>query len=70
MGELVPFGQPWRMGANEAAAIHLPFAAEVGVVDLEPGSYSIYSVPGDDAGHLVLEWEHTRVEIPIQKKGM
>jgi len=51
MGELVPFGQPWRMGANEAAAIHLPFAAEVGVVDLEPGSYSqarIEKAPGAD----------------------
>ena len=123
MGELVPFGQPWRMGANEAAAIHLPFAAEVGGVDLESGSYSIYAVPGDgewkfvlnsnferwgipiddevmgtdvgsftrfveasdemveqftigwhahgdDAGHLVLEWEHTRVEIPVHMGGM
>ena len=123
MGELVPFGQPWRLGANEATAIHLPFAAEVGGVRLEPGSYSIYAVPGEkeweiflnrnferwgipindeitaenvgsftrpaeategmveqltfgwmahgaDMGHLVMEWERTRVDIPIQKAGM
>jgi hypothetical protein len=123
MGELVPFGQPWRLGANEATAIHLPFAAEVGGVPLDPGSYSIYAVPGEnewefflnrnfqrwgipineeitgenvgsfkrpveategmveqltfgwmahgaDMGHLVMEWEHTRVDIPIQKGGM
>lgn len=123
MGELVAFGQPWRLGANEATAIHLPFAAEVGGVRLDPGSYSIYAVPGEkewefflnrnfqrwgipineeitgenvgsftrpveategmveqltfgwmahgaDMGHLVVEWEHTRVDIPIQKAGM
>jgi len=123
VGELVPFGQPWRLGANEATAIHLPFAAEVSGIRLEPGSYSIYAVPGQeewkfflnrnfqrwgipineeisaedigsftrpaeatdrmveqltigwmahggDMGHLVMEWEHTRVEIPIQKAGM
>lgn len=123
MGELVPFGQPWRAGANEATAIHLPFAAEMGGVDLEPGSYSIYAVPGEkewtfflnsdyerwgvpidadlraaevgsftrsaqatdemveqltfrwDAhgqgmGHLVMEWENTRVEIPVHGPGM
>ncbi len=120
MGELVPFGQPWRLGANEATALHLPFAAKVGGVALEPGSYSIIAVPGerewemvlnrnverwgipiDDAvrgadvgsfklpaqstdamveqltfrweshgesmGHLVMEWEHTRVQIPLEK---
>lgn len=44
-----PFGQPWRTGANEATAIHLPFAATVAGVDVEAGSYSIYTVPGADS---------------------
>jgi hypothetical protein len=123
MGELVPFGQPWRTGANEATAVHLPFAATIGGVAVEPGSYSIYAIPGeteweivvnrswerwgigiDDGvraedvgsfsravaptdervetftirwmahgegmGHLVMEWENTRVEIPIHRAGM
>lgn len=123
MGELVPFGEAWRLGANEATAIHLPFEAEVGGVELEPGSYSIYAVPGAsqweffinrnfqrwgipindevtaenvgsftrpvaatedpveqltfrwethaaDMGHLIVEWENTRLEIPIRKSGM
>lgn len=122
MGELVPFGAPWRLGANEATALHLPFAAEVGGVDLEPGSYSLYAIPGpqeweiflnrnyerwgipidggvmeadiasftrpvqrldepveqltfrweshgQDMGHLVMEWENTRVDIPIDAGG-
>lgn len=123
MGGLVPFGEPWRTGANEATAIHLPFAATIGGVAVEPGSYSIYTIPSEDAwefavnreferwgipisaeiqsadvgrvtrptsemesmvetftvywqshgegmGHLVFEWEHTRVELPIHKAGM
>ena len=44
-----PFGQPWRTGANEATAIHLPFAATVAGVDIPAGSYSIYTVPGADS---------------------
>jgi hypothetical protein len=123
MGGLVPWGQPWRMGANEATALHLPFPATVGGVELEAGSYSLYAAPGEseweifvngnaerwgipindevtaenvgsftrpatateepvqqltfrwdphgaDMGHLVMEWESTRVEIPIQKGRM
>jgi len=122
MGDLVPFGQPWRLGANEATALHLPFATEVGGVELEPGSYSLYAVPGPeeweifvnrsyerwgipiddgvmaetlgsftrpveqldqpveqltfrweshetDMGHLIMEWETTRVDIPIHTGG-
>lgn len=123
MGELVPFGEPWRTGANEATAIHLPFAATIGGVAVEPGSYSIYTIPGETEwqimlsraverwgipitpevrsqevgtftrpvaatdgmvetftiawqahgegmGHLVMEWENTRVEIPVHLAGM
>lgn len=123
MGGLVPFGQPWRLGANEAVQLHLPFAAQVGGVSLEPGVYSLYAVPGESEwefmlntnyqrwgiplnaevrstevgtftrssastdemveqftirweahgemmGHLVMEWEHTRVEVPIHHGSM
>ncbi len=123
MGGLVPHGQPWRTGANEATALHLPFAAEVGGVALQPGVYSLYTIPGqgeweivlnsraerwgipisaevraadvgsfkrpatpadnmvetltfrweshgDNMGHLIMEWENTRVEIPIHRGAM
>lgn len=122
MGELVPFGEPWRMGANEATALHLPFPATVGGIHLAPGSYSLYSVPGpqeweivvnrsaerwgvpinpgireadmgsftvparsldemverlvfrweatdEGSGKLVMEWERTRIEIPVSRRG-
>ena len=111
------------MGANEPTQLHLPAAAQVGGVDLEPGVYSLFVIAnedeweivinstyerwgipvnaevrasdvgsvtrpvqetdefvetftiewdahGDAMGHLVMEWENTRVEIPIHKAGM
>jgi len=123
MGELVPFGAPWRLGANEATAIHIPVAATIGEVAVEPGSYSLYAVPtatewtfhvnrqverwgipindgvmagdvgtftapvaatssmveqltmnweshGEGMGHIVIEWENTRVEVPVHGAGM
>jgi hypothetical protein len=120
MGGLVPFGAPWRLGANEPTRLVLPFAADVAGVHVEPGTYSLYVVPqqtswevhvnkavdrwgipidaavqAQDAGkgtvpvetlaqpveqltlrlvagspaELVVEWEKTRVRIPIKKTG-
>lgn len=45
-GGLVPFDTLWRTGANEPTTLHLPFAAEIAGIRVEPGSYSIYTVPG------------------------
>jgi len=122
-GALVPFGEIWRTGANEATQLHLPFKAQVGGVDVEPGVYSLYTIPGENEwefflsssyqrwgipvtdevraaevaafkrpvthmdeavetftiryeshggmmGHLVFEWENTRVEVPVHHGDM
>jgi hypothetical protein len=120
MDSLVPFGTPWRLGANEPTRLVLPFAATVAGVPVAPGSYSLYVVPHEqtwevhvnraverwgipideqveaqDVGrgnvavetlaqpveqltirlvagspiNLVVEWEKTRVQIPIKKTG-
>lgn len=121
-GGLVPYDTLWRTGANEPTIIHLPVAAEIAGIAVEPGSYSIYTVPGreewtvivnastsqwgietsytpevraeevgratvpaesidehvetfvirsepqGDAGSdLVLEWENTRVRVPVRR---
>lgn len=123
MGGLVPFGEIWRAGANEATQLHLPFAAEIGGAEVPAGVYSLYTLPGENEwqfflstnyqrwgipvtdevraaevasfsrpvahmddmvemftiryeahgammGHLVFEWEHTRVEVPVHMAGM
>ncbi|MBT8396537.1 MAG: DUF2911 domain-containing protein [Gemmatimonadetes bacterium] len=64
-GGLIPFGEPWRMGANEATAIHLPFAASVGGVELQPGSYSIYAVAGEFEWEFFLNSNAERWGVPI-----
>lgn len=44
-GDLVPYDMLWRTGANEPTTLHLPFAAVVAGIALEPGAYSLYTVP-------------------------
>lgn len=65
MGGLVPFDTPWRMGANEATALHLPFAAEIGDVSVEPGSYSLWATPGQDEWVIHVNSNAERWGIPI-----
>lgn len=43
---LVPFGQTWRTGANEATEITLTAPVRVAGQRLEAGTYSIFTVPG------------------------
>jgi hypothetical protein len=66
-GGLIPFGEPWRIGANEATAIHLSFPASVGGIELEPGSYSIYTIAGEFEWQFFLTSNAERWGIPIDE---
>lgn len=65
MGGLVPYGQPWRLGANEATSLQLPFNATIGGSAVDAGSYSIYAVPGQTEWEFVLNRQVERWGIPI-----
>jgi hypothetical protein len=65
MGALVPYGRPWRLGANEATTIHLPFAAEIGGVQVPAGSYTLYAIPGETEWEVVVNRAVQRWGIPI-----
>ena len=65
MGGLVPYGTPWRMGANEATALHLPFPADIGGVQVGPGEYSLYAVPDETSWTIVVNRSARRWGIPI-----
>lgn len=122
-GGLVPYDKLWRTGANEPTILHLPVAARIAGIEVEPGSYSLYTIPGREqwtvvvnrstsqwgyesqyteqvqaqevgratvpaerteapvetftiraapgdarGGELVLEWENTRVRIPVMRR--
>lgn len=64
-GDEVPYGEPWRLGANEATALHLTFPARLGDVELEPGSYSLYAIPDDEEWTVVVNGQVERWGIPI-----
>lgn len=65
MGGLVPYDQAWRAGADEATALHLTFPAEVAGVAVEPGTYSLMTVPGADSWQVIVNRNAERWGIPI-----
>jgi hypothetical protein len=50
-GELVPYGQLWRTGANEPTMIHTSAPITVAGIRVPAGVVSLYTVPGQS------EWE-------------
>jgi len=68
MGGLVPYGQPWRLGANEPTRIFVPFAAEIAGVRVEPGEYSLYVVPQQGTWEVHVNKAVERWGIPIDDK--
>jgi hypothetical protein len=68
-GNLVKYDAIWRTGANEPTILHIPFAASVGDVALEPGSYSIYTIPGQTSWSVIVnrstsQWGHENQYTP------
>jgi hypothetical protein len=62
-GGLVPYDRLWRTGANEPTILHVPFTAEIAGVRVEPGSYSLYTEPGETQWTVIInrstgQWGH------------
>lgn len=53
-GELVPFGQVWRTGANAATILDFSTAVEISNNQVPAGKYALYSIPGKDKWTIVL----------------
>lgn len=80
-GELVPFGQVWRTGANEATTFVPSSDIVVGGKTVPAGSYTIFTVPNADKWTLIInkktgEWgipykyesdELARVDMKVSK---
>lgn len=47
-GALVPFGERWRTGANEATEITLTGDVTIGDEVLPAGTYSLFTIPGPE----------------------
>src|SRR5438128_1562170 len=57
-GELVPYGQVWRTGANEATTFVTTANLSAGGKDVPAGSYTIFTVPNADNWSLIIN-KHT-----------
>jgi tetratricopeptide (TPR) repeat protein len=53
-GELVPYGQVWRLGANEATTITFADAVKVQGKDVPAGTYGLFAIPAQDKWTLIL----------------
>lgn len=44
-GDAVPYDTLWRTGANEPTTVHLNVPATIAGLEVEPGAYSLYTIP-------------------------
>ena len=80
-GGLVPYGEVWRTGANEATTFVTSSDITVGGKNVPAGNYTIFTVPGEDKWTLIInkktgEWgipykyesdELARVDMKVSK---
>lgn len=82
-GQLVPYGEVWRTGANEATEITLTEPVLVEGERLDAGTYSVFSIPEEDSWIIIFNrqlgsWgaysydqaaDVLRTEVPVQTIG-
>lgn len=65
MGRVVPFGEPWRLGANEATTLTVSVPVLFGEIRLQPGTYSVYAIPEKAEWKIIVNRNAHRWGIPI-----
>jgi hypothetical protein len=68
-GELVPFGQVWRTGANEATTFVTTADLSIGGKNVPAGSYTLYTVPAQDKWTLIISKKTGQWGIPYPGEG-
>lgn len=80
-GDLVPFGNVWRTGANEATELTLYIPMKLGDTVLDEGTYTLYTIPNKDKWTVIINcdtnvWgsysydkinDMVRIEVPTKK---
>lgn len=66
-GDLLPFGEPWRLGANAATTIEFGGPVVIDGQKIEAGKYSMFAIPDREAWQLILNkdpkvWGNNRNE--------
>lgn len=53
-GDLVPYGEVWRTGANEATELTIYTPLKFGNVILKPGTYTLYTIPDEENWTIII----------------
>jgi hypothetical protein len=53
-GDLVPFGKPWRTGANAPTKIKLGEDVDIAGQKVKAGEYALYTIPGRESWEIIL----------------
>jgi hypothetical protein len=56
-GKLVPYGQVWRTGANEATEISFAKDTKFGGKAIKAGTYSLFTIPAENEWTIILNSE-------------
>jgi hypothetical protein len=56
-GELVPYGQVWRTGANAATTLKTDANITIGGANVPAGTYTLYTIPAEKKWTLILNKE-------------
>ncbi len=54
MGGLVPYGQVWRTGANEATTLTAPVNLDIGGTSIPAGKYTLWTLPAEGTWKLII----------------
>ena len=67
-GELVPYGEVWRTGANEATTFVTDANLSIGGKDVPAGSYTIFTIPNSNTWTLIINKKTGEWGIPYKYK--
>lgn len=56
-GKLVPYGQVWRTGANDATTVEFKKDVTFGGKKVKAGTYSLFTIPGESEWTFILNSE-------------
>jgi len=54
MGDLVPYGKPWRTGANPATTLITPVNLKIGTLEVPAGTYTLFTLPNEKEWLLIV----------------
>ncbi|MGA8852647.1 MAG: DUF2911 domain-containing protein, partial [Christiangramia sp.] len=80
-GDLVPFGEVWRTGANANTKITFSDDVKINGKELKKGSYAIYTIPSQDSWEVMFysstdnwgvpqEWDESKVALKATAETM